>query len=280
MSDRQRNAGISGESSGLGDTVCIHTNKVYDSCRDKDCVEDVRVYLTQSGQDLVERALNVKVRNAEIIWVFSDIEPVQFNRGYYTVDLKYFFRITLDVFTSVGKPTTVEGLSSFDKRVILYGSEGNAKIFRSKYAEDAFDSQMWQKTNMPVSVVEVVDPVALAAKLVDVKDGCCCVNGYEQDIASIPQCVSNIFDGDLVICNDCRRVYVSLGVFSIVKLERKVQLLIPACDFCVPEKECVSAAEDDPCDLFDKFQFPMDEFFPPERPNDSNNRGCGCNCGC
>ena len=88
---------------------------------------------------------------------FSDIEAVPFNRGYYSVDLKYFFRITLAVFTGVGRPCEVEGLATFDKKVILFGSEGNAKIFQSKYKEDAFDAQLWKKTNMPNAIVEVVD---------------------------------------------------------------------------------------------------------------------------
>ena len=39
----------------------------------------------------------------------------------------------------MGRPTEVEGLATFDKKVILFGSEGNAKVFESKYKEDAFD---------------------------------------------------------------------------------------------------------------------------------------------
>ena len=27
--------------------VCIHTDQILDSCMDKDCVEDLRVYLTR-----------------------------------------------------------------------------------------------------------------------------------------------------------------------------------------------------------------------------------------
>ena len=84
----------------------------------------------------------------------TDVEPVPFNRGFYSIDLKYFFRITLSVYTGVGRPTEVEGLATFDKKVILFGSEGNAKIFKSKYKEDAFDPQLWRKTNMPSAVVE------------------------------------------------------------------------------------------------------------------------------
>ena len=166
------------------EAVCIHTDKVYDSCRDKDCLENIRVYLTAQGQGIVDRAINVKCTKAEVIWIFSDIEPVPFNRGFYSVDLKYFFRITLAVFTGLGRPIEVEGLATFDKKVILFGSEGNAKIFASKYKEDAFDSQLWRKTNMPSAVVEVVDPIALGAKVVDVND--CCCNDDDFDIASVP----------------------------------------------------------------------------------------------
>lgn len=122
----------------------------------------------------MDRAINIKVRKAEIIWVFSDVEKVPFNRGFYTVDLKFFFKVTLDVFTGVSKPTEVEGLTTFDKKVVLFGSDGNAKIFESKYKEDSFDPQLWQKTNMPKAVIEVVDPIALAAKVVDTCDKCCC----------------------------------------------------------------------------------------------------------
>lgn len=126
-------------------------------CCDKDCLENVRVYLTSCGQQIVDKAISVKCTKAEVIWVFSDTEAVPFNRGFYSVDLKYFFKVTLAVFTGVSRPTEVEGLVTFNKRVILFGSEGNAKIFASKYKEDAFDQQLWKKTNMPQAVVETAD---------------------------------------------------------------------------------------------------------------------------
>ena len=67
------------------EAVCIHTNKVYDSCKEKDCLEDLRVILTRQDQDIVNRAINVKVKKAEVIWVYTDIEPVPFNRGFFSV---------------------------------------------------------------------------------------------------------------------------------------------------------------------------------------------------
>ena len=48
--------------------------------------------------------------------------------------------------------------------------------------------------------------------------------------------------------------------------------LIPAFDFCIPDKECVTSG-DNPCELFRKIDFPTDEFFPPKASD------CGCGCG-
>ena len=139
------------------DGVCIHTDQVYDSCREKDCIEDIQVILTRSGQEIVDDAINVKVKSAEVIWVFTDLEPVPFNRGFFTVDIKYFFRVTLEVFRGVSRPTEVEGLATFDKKVILFGSEGNSKVFSSKSNPGGQMPHMWQKNNLPKAIVETVD---------------------------------------------------------------------------------------------------------------------------
>lgn len=264
---RMAEKGNSCSNNTIRDKVCIHTDKVYDACREKDCLEDLRVYLTRSGQEIADRAINVKIRNAEIIWVYSDVEPVAFNKGYFTVDIKYFFRITLDIFTGCGRPTTIEGLATFDKRIILYGSEGNAKIYTSMYKPNDHDVLESVKTNVPKSVIEVVDPIALNAKIVE-KEKCCC--GNDVDITSLPGEICRCFDDDLVVSGSNRVIYVTLGIFTIVKLERNVQLLIPVYDFCVPQKECVGSTDEDPCSIFRRLCFPVDEFFPPS-DNCSNN---------
>ncbi len=142
---------------GCKEKVCIQTDKIYDSCRSKECIECMRVYLTETGQEIIDRAVDVKCRKSEVIWVFSDVEKMPFNRGYYTVDLTFFFRVSLDVYTGVSRPVCVEGVATYSKKVVLFGSEGSAKIFSSKYKEDSFDPQLWQKTNMPKAVVEIGD---------------------------------------------------------------------------------------------------------------------------
>ena len=50
------------DSCGIREAVCIHTKKIYDSCRDKDCIEDLRVYPTRSSQAVIDRALSVPGR--------------------------------------------------------------------------------------------------------------------------------------------------------------------------------------------------------------------------
>ena len=79
---------ITGGGNCIKEAVCIHTDKVYDACKDKDCIVDARVYVTPCGQELIDRSINIKVRKAEIIWVYTDVEEVPFNRGFYTVDRK------------------------------------------------------------------------------------------------------------------------------------------------------------------------------------------------
>lgn len=58
-------------------------------------------------------------------------------------------------------------------------------------------------------------------------------------------------------------MYVTLGLFTIVQIVRNVQMLIPAYDFCIPEKECTTTS-DNPCEMFRRIEFPTDEFFPPK----------------
>jgi hypothetical protein len=258
----------------IKDTVCIHTDKVYDACKDKDCIVDARVFVTRCGQEIIDRAINVKVRRAEIIWVYTDVEEVPFNRGFYTIDLKYFFKIILDVFTGVGRPVVVEGLATFDKKVILFGSEGKAQIFTSRFRPTQQDVAFPVKNNLPVCVVEVVEPIALSAKLVERHHHHCCC---EIDVSSIPVEIFGCFNDDIVGSEADKNVFVTLGIFSIIKLERTVQLLIPVCDFCIPEKECLGSTEDNPCELFDSIKFPLDEFFPPN-PTRAEEKGPGCGC--
>ena len=242
-------------------------------------MEDLRVFPTRASQCIIDKAINVKCRKAELLWVFIDVEPVPFNRGFFTVDVKYFYRITADAFCGVGRPQEVTGIATFDKRVILFGSEGNAKIFSSKTNVGGVDEQKMLSTNMPEAVVEVVDPICLNVKLVEACDRRHHNSGCD-DLCDVPKCICGCFDDELVLDDSEKRIYVTLGQFSIIKLQRNTQILIPSFEFCVPEKECVGSSDENPCELFRKIKFPVDEFFPPNAHNfdgaETPSKSCGC----
>lgn len=260
------------------EAVCVHTKKVYDSCKSKECIRDLRVYLCTDAQELIDRgAISVKPRQAELLCVCIDVEKVQFNRGFYSVDVRFFYRITVEVSCPVGRPQIVDGLAVFDKRVILFGSEGGARIFSSRYVGNSPDIQIRERSNNPIAVVEVVDPVILEAKIVDPSCGCGC--GCE--INEVPTSIGQCFSTDIALSNQGRRLFVTLGQFSIIRLERDIQLLMPAYDICMPERDCSNSSDgtaEDPCDVFSRFDFPIDEFFPP-RFDPPCNSGCSCGCG-
>ncbi len=248
------------ENACIREAVCIHTKKIFDSCRDQDCIEDLRFYPTQSSKAVIDRALSVKPGTAELLHTYIDVEPVGFNRGFYTVDVRYFYRVTADAFVGAARCVGISGLAIFEKRAILFGSESSAKVFSSDCAELGLDEQKMGRSNLPTAVVEAVDPIILNMKLVDVCDCRPC----DCELCEVPACICSCFGGDLDFSSEGKRVYVTLGQFSIIRLERDTQLLVPVYDYCVPQKECTcGGCDDDPCEIFRQVKFPVDEFFPP-----------------
>ena len=251
----------SGACTSFKEAVCIHTNKIYDSCKDKDCIEDLRMYPTVASQAIIENAVSVRARSAELLYVSIDVEEVSFNRGFYTVDMRYFYKITGDAYSLINRSAEIQGLAIFDKRVILFGSEGSAKIFSSGTVLGGVDVGVLARAKLPTAVVEAVDPIILNMKLVDVND--ICDTTSDISVVDVPDFIANAFTSPISLDLTSKRVLVTLGQFSIVRIERDSQLLIPAYDYCIPDKECGGGSEDDPCSLFSKICFPVEEFFPP-----------------
>ena len=253
----QNRACNSGYSQQFKEAVCIDTSRIYDSCCDRDCLADLRVHFTEKAQHLIDYAHSVRTKKAEIINTCIDVEEVPFNKGCYSVDITFFFRLHIDVFTSPSCETQkVCGLATFSKKCVLFGGEGTVKTFTSQYREDENDIQLPCADTAPRVKVQTVDPIVLETSLCKAEEccDCCC---------QIPRCVANCFDGNFCSDNETA-VKVTLGLFTIVQLERDVQILIPAYDFCIPDKECCFNAED-PCESFKKIRFPKNEFFPPSK---------------
>ena len=190
--------GATASGGAFREAVCVHTSKVYDSCRSKECLRDIRVYLTREAQDMLNSGgiASVKPRAADLLCVKIDVEPVQFNRGLYSVDSRFFYRIECEVSCAVGRPRIIDGLAVFDKRVMLFGGEGGARIFSSRYIEDGSDVQLRPNSNRPTAVVEVVDPIMLDARVVEPEASCNCCCCALRDV---PRPLCSCFGGDEVV---------------------------------------------------------------------------------
>ena len=242
--------------------VCIEVPRIYDSCGAKDCLRDLTVFFTSEDQDLVETAASVRVTKASVLTANISVDSVAFNRGYYAVDVVFYIAVGAEVYTGRGTlPATVTGLATASKRVVLYGSDANAKIFSGDKTPEIdasdFDSCNGAVSTAPKVTVQVSAPMALASSVEPVT--------APDILPFVPEAVANYFGEELVVPT-AQHILVTLGIFSIVQLSRNVQLMIPSYDFCVPRKEC-AAKTDDPCEVFSKIEFPTESFFP--LPSDS-----------
>ena len=153
-------------------------------------------------------------------------------------------------------------------------------------------------------MLEVVDPIVLGAKIMEFcrcnpspcgcggNSGSCCGSVSSQPATrpgsncitdgDMPESVCGCVSGRLCFEETGKRLLVSLGFFSVVRIERPGQFLVTGNEYTVPEKECISPNADNPCDIFKHIAFPVDEFYPPALSNirgESGESGCGCGCG-
>ena len=263
---------------------CIIAFKVYDACRQQDCLEESVLGGSRAAMDTTYCGISVEAgeiitppSNAAAVSI-SEVavervvivskNPSPFSVGYWDIDLKYPFAYTL-TFRDIngGALCTVPAQSVYNKTVTLFGSVTT---------ESSISTDLLTSTGNTVDVnadpFVYVESKAVALKTELVYNGCCC---GDNDNASY--------------------VAVSIGLFTIIKLFRLVNLLVESKGFCIPE-ECTNTGNLNTCDYFESLDFPMDVFAPPQKreflagissniPADTGNStddncGCGCNCGC
>ncbi len=256
------------------DPVCVDVKRLYDSCGAKECLRDLTVFFTEENQELIENATAVRVTKTGVLTANVNVDSIAFHRGYYAVDTVYYFAVSLEVYSGTGTlPATVTGLATHSKRAVLFGSEGNSKTFTSKGEQEIDSSEFTtcqpSPSTLPEASVQVSCPMSLAASVATVTTPAI--------LPFVPENVAEFFGGELKAPEN-QQVLVTLGVFTIARLTRDVQLMIPSYDFCIPRKEC-GESTDDPCEAFGKIEFPNDSFFPPGTADPSIDRasfGCGC----
>lgn len=245
------------------EAVCVEANRVFDSCSDRDCLEDLQVFMTEAGQAVIDQSSLVKFKSAEVLDVFLSVEPVPFNRGFFAVDLTFYFRVSFGCSVSpVSTPVNARGLASHTKRVILFGGDGGVKTFLSSRSGGVADA-------MPVACVKTVEPMTLSCRLADMPPA------GSEPLLAVPDSVAAGFDSPLILDPPLTGKFalVTIGAFSIVTLHRPVEIMVPSYDYVLPEKDCTSVlTADDPCETFRRMRFPAQQFFP----DNLNEADCSC----
>lgn len=230
-------------------TVPIKVNRVFDSCSDRDCFSNIQILM--DGGALPENITMVKSRCVRVSDICMNIEPVPFNRGFYSIDLTYTFRIEFMAYErACSSPVLLTGTAYASKNVILYGGESNTQTFFSSGEQLGDTNTCCETVNLPTAAVQVVAPIALEARIGSV-------------------CSS---DGTTPV----RTVIMTLGLFSVVEVFRPVTILVPTYEYTIPAKECHTDTES-PCAVFDKIRFPAEEFSPSALDTIPKEKCCGCN---
>ena len=271
-------------SGGACDAVYIDTDRILDSCRDKDCFENVRVYLSDIGQEVIDRASSVRAKSAEVVDTCISVSPMTFNRGFYQINVRMYIRMEFETCVC-GKAQCVDGLAVVEKSVILFGGTGHVRIFRSKAQSgpccDLYSGEGTGDDNLPQAVFEVAQPVVLSARIVEkcscqiIPSPCGCGGCICACTGDIPDSVMHCLGGTVCVSDDVEHVLlVALGFFSVIRMERPAQFLVSASEYCVPDKECVFAEDDDPCAAFRRMAFPVDQFCPSSQAAHGVQGGC------
>lgn len=244
------------------DVCCIDTCRIYDTSRTQDCIEGLRVILTPAGMQVLQNCRSPRAKEVRVIWTQLNADELPFNSGYYQVNIRYYFYVVLTCCVN-GVSQDIEGLAISEKTVVLYGGEGNVSVFTS---DTDFDpcytpnlNNVIPGTNRPKVVLEVATPIPLSVSIVENCNGIPLPPEYD----NIPQQIINLFDGGLDI-NPCNTMAVCLtiGIFALIRIERPSQLIIPACEYCIPDADKTPVSVTDPCSMFCSTPFPIEEFYP------------------
>ncbi|MBQ9899443.1 MAG: hypothetical protein IJM44_08350 [Ruminococcus sp.] len=229
--------------------VPVKVERVFDSCSDKDCLCDIPVTLT-SGE--IPPNINiVRSRAASVSDVCVSVEPVPFNKGFYSVDLSFTFSLEiLGYERSCSAPVTLSGTAYAAKNCILYGSDSSVRTFCSGQGDGNGCPCQPLTPTLPKACVSVLEPVILETRLTE---SCPVLNGERSAV-----------QGQV-----SRGIEVTLGLFSVVELTRPVTVMVPTLDYRIPRKECCTDS-DSPCEAFGRLKFPEEEFSPAALTD------CGC----
>ncbi|WP_055668784.1 hypothetical protein [Desnuesiella massiliensis] len=237
---------------------CLIAFKVYDHCSQKDCLKPSDLGPARSAENepcKIEGTtvpagavitlpvgivgVNILDNNVKIEKITPIVTPRRFtNDGYWDVSVEYTFEYALQFIKADGciaeveccgdKKKYIDAYSTFTKKVTLFGSVTEDLVI----ASNLFSPATNLLSNKPYAWVEA-KAIALEA-----------------------------------VISNSRHVDVTIGLFTIIKLFRLVNLVVLSKGFCKP-KPCTQISPD-PCDYFDGLNFPFEIFNPPQKEDYRN----------
>ena len=265
MSDNNQ-AGTACDLRGIREAVCVHTDKISDSCLAKDCIEDLQVYLTVPSQQALDCAVSAKARYVELLHVGVHVGDRPLFHGLLhgrphvllprhrrcvrrrrPPDDGHGPRHLLEAARHVRRRDERAQFLEPERRQLPLqaGHPGRKRAGGHRRSRRPDDPRLARAGGLQLQLLPAVAPV-------------------------IPEAILGCFEEQLVLDGESKRLLVTIGQFSIARLERSTQLLIPTFDYCIPSKTCKnvgSSNTESPCEVFGQIEFPMDAFFPSK--NDS-----------
>ena len=266
---------VGGEDATKGET-CIIAQKIFDQCRIQKCLtadilgpaRAAKNAVPNCNEMLCEGDIIVPPCNAADVSIHDlELERIDILRkkanplqkGCWDLELKYVFKYMLEFQRADGCPIgCINATNAYNMRVTLFGST-EAEVTTTTDLYDCCGN-----SNGGPFVVAEGKAIALAADLryptcSPCNCGCGCGCG----------CNGGCNDG--CGCGDAAMgapvaVNVTIGLFSIVKLYRTVNMMVNSLGRCLPESCTAVGSAGDPCADFENIRFPMDMFSPSAAP--------------
>ena len=290
--------GNNSNTNGAGET-CIIAQKIFDQCRIQKCLTSDILGPARAARsngnscndmlcegDIIVppcNAADVSIRDLELDHIEilrKKANPLQ--EGCWDLELKYVFNYMLEFRRADGCFIgCIPATNSYNLRVTLFGST-EADVTT---ATDLYDC-CGNSNGGPFAVAEG-KAVALQAEL---RFPHC----YDPCHHHHNHCECNaitLSNGDAAMGAPVA-VNVCIGLFTIVKLFRTVNMVVNSLGRCMPESCTSTAIPGDPCRNFENIRFPLDIFSPSAEPQsccgfgpvygspncEVDCLGCGCDC--
>lgn len=255
--------------------ACIIAQKIFDQCRVQKCLTSdilgpARIACNHGpncGDMLCDGDIIIPPVNAASVTmhnpVLSRIDilrkcPNGFQEGCWDMELRYVFDYTLEFRRADGCPIgCIDGSNSYNLKVTLFGSTESDVTT----ATDLYDCCGNSQGGPFVSAEGKAVGLAAELKYPGCSNNCGCGCGCN--------CGCGCGCGDN--CGDASMgapiaVNVTIGLFTIIKMFRTVNMLVESMGRCVPEECTVTSNSCDPCKGFDSIPFPLDLFSPSAEP--------------